>query len=82
MMDKRKTKAFLRLENTLSRDRLSVGDEFFELLLKDAGKFLSEYAELVGCPEINVEKKSGKFEITITASATRLKNAYSGEKTL
>ncbi len=78
-MNKKKTQTFLSLERTLSKDRLSVGDEFYELLLKDAQRFLSEYMELSRPPEISVEKKSGRFEMVLKASAVRLKNAYSSE---
>ena len=63
----------IRLKSVIESDRLSLTRESMELIIKDVGSVLADYFELLGRPEIKVEPKDGRYEITVNATAQSLK---------
>ena len=74
-MKKRKSKsgAAYRLQRVIEGDRLHLPADYVSLIGYDAEKLLGEYFVLSRSPEITVEGREGKYEITLRAKAERVK---------
>lgn len=65
---------YLRIENLIEKDRLSVGSEFSSLFKHDLSKLFGEYAEIKEPLNVKLVRDGKDFIITVTAKAQRLKN--------
>ncbi len=71
---KKNKKELMRVQSILEVDRMSAGDNFFELVLNDVGALLGEYFHYSGEPKIKIEKFGDRYKVDISILASRIKN--------
>ncbi len=70
---KRKKNEMVRIENLIKSDRMSVRDDFAELLVTDVDRVLRDYFDYKGLPKINVEKRNDGCYVDISLSVAFVK---------
>lgn len=63
----------IRLKNVIESDRLSVSENFDELITSDLYAVLSDYFDLRTPPVLTVSKENGGYLINVQALAVRIK---------
>lgn len=63
-----------RMEELIRHDRLSVKNEFSELLIKDLNFLLREYFDYKGSPRLEILRTGNNFSVSITFSASSLRS--------
>ena len=71
---KKDKNGLMRIRNILESDRMSVGDDFLELVSTDLKKLLSDYFEFCGLPTVKMEKVNDKYKVDFTIFASRIKS--------
>ncbi len=71
---KKKNYEIMRAYSLIENDRLSTGDDFFEMLKRDLNDLLKDYFEFNGGTSICVTKKEGKNELNINLRFDRLRS--------
>lgn len=64
----------LRAYSLIENDRLSTGDDFFEMLKRDMIILLKDYFEFNGGIDIIVLKKDGKNELNVQLKFDRIRS--------
>lgn len=77
MKNGKKRKDLLRLETILEKDRLSIGQEYVDLIASDLQKLLADYMELKDKVTVTIKKDDKDFSVKISATAKRLKTFLS-----
>ncbi|MBQ8197591.1 MAG: hypothetical protein IJZ73_05990 [Clostridia bacterium] len=71
----------VKAKDLLGRDRFSVDDDFYNLLIKDLNSVLKEYFEFRNLPIVDMVKNNGELNVTITLKAYNIKNFKALSKT-
>lgn len=69
-----KNKEIMRAYSLIESDRLSTGDDFFEVLKRDLTILLKDYFEFNGNVNVAVIKNEGKNEININLVFDRIRS--------
>ena len=71
---KKDKRELMRVQSILENDRMSVGDNFIELVVSDVGNLLTDYFDFAGVPKLKIEKFGDRYSVGITILASRIKN--------
>ena len=71
---KKEKRELMRVQSILENDRMSVGDNFIELVVADVGNLLMDYFDFSGVPKIKMEKFGDRYCVEISILASRIKN--------
>jgi len=71
----------VKAKDLLGRDRFSVDDDFYNLLIKDLNSVLKEYFEFRNLPIVDMVKNNGELNVTLTLRAYNIKNFKALSKT-
>ena len=71
----------VKAKDLLGRDRFSVDDDFYNLLIKDLNRVLKEYFEFRNLPIVDMVKNNGELNVTLTLRAYNIKNFKALSKT-
>lgn len=63
----------LRLKSIVRSDRLSAGDEFYEMVIADASNTLREYFDFKDNVTLNVTKTEGGYKVAVEFFAESVK---------
>ena len=75
MKDKKRNE-LLRLQSVIEKDRLTVGNDFANLLAEDLSEIFSDYMDYDGKVKVTVLRDGSNFKIEATVLAKRLKAFY------
>ena len=64
----------VRIQSLIENDRLSAGENFEELIIRDLHKILIDYFEYKGFPEMKITKKNHSLDVEIYLNAQAIKN--------
>ena len=71
---KGKNKEILRAYSLIESDRLSTGDDFFEVLKRDLTMLLKDYFEFNGSINVSVIKKEGENHLNLSLIFDRVRS--------
>ena len=71
---KSKKNDIMRAYSLIENDRLSTGEDFFEVLKRDLTILLKDYFEFNGAVDISVIKKDGKNEFMAKLKFDRIRS--------
>ncbi len=71
---KKEKRELMRVQSILENDRMTVGDNFIELVVADIGSLLMDYFDFAGAPRIEIEKFGDRYKVEISILASRIKN--------
>lgn len=77
---KKNKNQLIRLQNMIENDRLTMGDNFIDLVVNDLDKLLRDYFDFRLPPELTIEKQGGSYFVSISINANRIKNFATIEK--
>ena len=63
----------MRVQSLIENDRLSVFQNFEELIVSDLHKLLLDYFDYRGLPSVTMEKVKDKLKVNIEITATSVK---------
>ena len=75
MKDKKRNE-LLRLQSIIERDRLTVGNDFANLLAEDLAEIFADYMDYDGKVNVTVSRSGSDFKVEATITAKRLKAFY------
>lgn len=61
-----------RIENLIKTDRLSMKDDFSELLCGDLDRVMRDYFDYKGLPIVNIDRSGDAFLVRISVSASAI----------
>ena len=61
-----------RIENLIKTDRLSMKDDFSELLCGDLDRVMRDYFDYKGLPIVNIDRSGNAFLVRISVSASAI----------
>ncbi len=64
----RKSNDVKRIKNIIDGDRFALGASSLDMITLDITDVLNQYLTIIGKPEISLDRKDGKFFISITAA--------------
>ena len=64
----RKSNDVKRIKNIIDGDRFALGASSLDMITLDITDVLNQYLTISGKPEISLDRKDGKFLISITAA--------------
>ena len=70
---KKKNGELLRIERLIKNDRLSVKDDFSQLLKSDLDRVLKDYFDYKGLPLLSIERAGDAYAVKIQISASGVK---------
>lgn len=73
MRDKKRNE-LLRLQSVIEKDRLTVGDDFAELLSEDLSEIFADYMDYDGKIKVTVTRIGSDFKVEACVVAKRLKS--------
>ncbi|MBQ3115671.1 MAG: hypothetical protein IJC07_01445 [Clostridia bacterium] len=71
---KKGNRELVRIQSVLENDRLSAGDNFFELLMGDLEKILQEFFEYSDAPTLSIDKCGDGYKVNFSITASRLRS--------
>ncbi len=71
---KKSSKEISRIISLIENERLSIKNNFEDLLIKDLERVLKDYFELASNPSVEILKKDKKYEININFLANSIKS--------
>lgn len=63
----------MRIQSLIENDRLSIGENFEELILNDIDKVLTDFFVYDGSPKLSIEKIGDRFKVDISILSSRIK---------
>ena len=69
---KKKRNEIMRIENIINNDRMSVGDEFYDVLTLDLENLLRDYFDFNEPPVVEISKQNGSYCVKIGLIAGKL----------
>ncbi len=63
-----------RIKGIIENDRLSINEGFHTLILNDLTNLLSDFFELKNLPSIEIRRENEAINITVCATALRIKS--------
>ena len=70
---RKEKRELLRLQSMIENDRISVGDNFLQLIESDINKLLRDYFDFSKSPELNLEVQNNNYLFTLSLNASRIK---------